>query len=480
MIKYLFLLLNVAGLLFFASLFETEPVTVSHNFPESVSTGGEYVIEIKINKNDISGFAEFKQILPDGFGASVIESKKGSFSFTDHEVKIIWMTLPAEKEFVVKYKITVLSSASSEGWVDGTFSFLENNQKSTVNLEKKKIFVNIVRTNLDNPLESAAKKTETINLQTDSSLKLPVMCTRSFSNGTKPKQVLVNIVLKNDSVTGFAKLEELIPLGYIASASELHGAVFSFVDQKVKFLWMSFPFEKEFNVSYFLTATESAEDSAEVNGYLSFTIAEESKKFTLATSQLLFSLMNSAAVSTVSSTEQASEKKDSVLASTSLSSLSTDEANAKSAKEEVQTVTESKQEPNTLAESAKQNEAQTSTSDESTKSASPLGKAAEVTSIPDAQKGISFRVQICATHKPVELSYFKETYKISEEIYAEMHEGWHKFTLNNVNAYKLARDKREELKQNEMIKGPFVTAYNGGARITVQEALMIANQKWVR
>jgi hypothetical protein len=52
--------------------------------------------------------------------------------------------------------------------------------------------------------------------------------------------------------------------------------------------------------------------------------------------------------------------------------------------------------------------------------------------------------------------------------------------LNNVNTYQLARNKREELKQNELIKGPFVTAYNSGARITVQEALMIANQKWVR
>lgn len=480
MIKYLFLLLNVAGLLFFASLFETEPVTVSHNFPESVSTGGEYVIEIKINKNDVSGFAEFKQILPEGFSATVIESKKGSFSFTDHEVKIIWMTLPSEKEFVVKYKITVLSSASNEGWVDGTFSFLENNQKSTVNLEKKKIFVNMIKTNLDNPLEASSQKMEVANPQVDSSLKLPVMCTRSFSNGTKPKQVLVNIVLKNDSVTGFAKLEELIPIGYIASANELHGAVFSFVDQKVKFLWMSFPFEKEFNVSYFLTASETAQDSSDLNGYLSFTIAEESKKYTLATSQLSFGLMNAASSSTATTSAQASEKKDSVLTSTSLSSLSTDEANAKSAKEEINVETESKQELSTLAESAKQNETQTNPSDENSKSASPLGKAAEVTSIPEAQKGISFRVQICATHKPVELSYFKETYKISEEIYAEMHEGWHKFTLNNVNAYKLARDKREELKQNDMIKGPFVTAYNGGARITVQEALMIANQKWVR
>ena len=471
MIKYFLFLINVAGLLFFKSFFETDPVTVSHNFPESVSIGGEYVVEIKINKNDLTGFAEFKQLLPEGFEASVIDSKKGSFSYIDREVKIIWMTIPEEAEFIVKYKITVLSPASGEVWVDGTFSFLENNQKTSINLEKKKVIISTSPD--DTATTSLLHKNEPSVKVAEGYMNLPVSCTRTVNNIFKPNQILVEVEIRNDSVSGFAKLEELIPSGFVASAEEVHNAVFSFVDQKVKFLWMSFPFEKNFKVSYLLTPNESALDTSEITGFLSFTIVEESKKFTLTPSLVSLSAMKS--VQTIITQENKNDdlKRDSAASATSLSSLSTDENKSQVTSIQTTEKAEPQKETMPVEEPVKQ-------FTEEPKSGSPLGKPNVTTSIPDAQKGISFRVQICATHKPVELIYFKDNYKINEEIYAEMHEGWHKFTLNNVNTYKLARDKREELRQNEMIKGPFVTAYNGGSRITVQEALMIANQKWVR
>ena len=44
--------------------------------------------------------------------------------------------------------------------------------------------------------------------------------------------------------------------------------------------------------------------------------------------------------------------------------------------------------------------------------------------------------------------------------------------------YKEARNKRNDLNSNEF-PGPFVTAYNFGKRITVQEALIISKQNWI-
>ena len=55
-----------------------------------------------------------------------------------------------------------------------------------------------------------------------------------------------------------------------------------------------------------------------------------------------------------------------------------------------------------------------------------------------------------------------------------------KYTTGDFLAYKQARDGREEIKSNYTFPGPFVVAYNNGERITVQEALMISNQKWVK
>ena len=61
----------------------------------------------------------------------------------------------------------------------------------------------------------------------------------------------------------------------------------------------------------------------------------------------------------------------------------------------------------------------------------------------------------------------------------EFHEGWKKYIVGKYGQYKEARDYRETIR-SKGIENPFVTAYNSGKRITVQEALMVSNQQWVR
>jgi len=61
-----------------------------------------------------------------------------------------------------------------------------------------------------------------------------------------------------------------------------------------------------------------------------------------------------------------------------------------------------------------------------------------------------------------------------------MHQGWHKYTVGEHQIYKGARNHREVIKTQHNIKGPFVTAYNNGVRITVQEALMISKDSWIQ
>jgi hypothetical protein len=57
--------------------------------------------------------------------------------------------------------------------------------------------------------------------------------------------------------------------------------------------------------------------------------------------------------------------------------------------------------------------------------------------------------------------------------------GYTKFMVGKHGEYKEARNHRETVKAKG-VNGAFVAAYNGPARITVQEALMISNQKWLR
>ena len=50
--------------------------------------------------------------------------------------------------------------------------------------------------------------------------------------------------------------------------------------------------------------------------------------------------------------------------------------------------------------------------------------------------------------------------------------------VGNHSEYKKARDSRNELKNHEF-PGPFVSAYNYGERISVQEALILSKQNWI-
>jgi hypothetical protein len=74
-------------------------------------------------------------------------------------------------------------------------------------------------------------------------------------------------------------------------------------------------------------------------------------------------------------------------------------------------------------------------------------------------------------------SYFQKR-KIKEPVSTEMLQGWYKYTIGNYSEYIKARDKRNKVWGTTPIKDAFVTAYNSGQRITVQEALMISNQTW--
>jgi hypothetical protein len=96
-----------------------------------------------------------------------------------------------------------------------------------------------------------------------------------------------------------------------------------------------------------------------------------------------------------------------------------------------------------------------------------------------SENGVSYRVQIAAGHSEVVTDYFAKMFDFAPHVSVERHEGWMKYTTGGFNIYDSARNERERLTANHDFRGPFVAAYIGGQRITVQHALSLTDQGWL-
>jgi hypothetical protein len=110
-------------------------VTITSNMPSSLSSGSNTDVEVKINKGSIANFAKYQMDVPVGVTVSEVDSKSGNFTFENNRAKIVWVSVPSEAEFSLKFKVNVSSSAPAEGAVIQKFYFLENGAKKEVEAE---------------------------------------------------------------------------------------------------------------------------------------------------------------------------------------------------------------------------------------------------------------------------------------------------------------------------------------------------------
>lgn len=480
MLKYIFLILNFL-ILFLSPNLQTDGVSVSSNLPSSAKPGSSFTVEVTIKKGATSGFAKLQQELPAGLTASAAEGKGGTFTFVDQKVKFVWVSLPADAEFQVSYKVNVATDASGSMSFGGTFSYLENNESRKYNITPGTI--NITS---DEPIAAAepapapapeppapapvtppaptptpeapvasvppatqqpaiADKPATGQAPSATSTSPSqmtasgILITRSMPGSVPAQQTefVVELTIKKPDISGFAKIQENLPEGFTASAIEAKGATFTFAEQKAKFVWMSLPPGEEFKISYKISLASGLEGTKSIDGVFSYLENSDSKKYTISESTILIGAGSGATAQ-----------------------------NNVPAKEET---------PENI----------TSQSTPAPQAATPSAPQAEpsrsIARIPAPVSGIEYKIQVSAAKKeiPNPNDFFRTKYSFAAGINQEMHEGWHKYTSGSFAYYVGARDYRNEA-WSKGINGSFVVAYNSGTRITVQEALLITKQKWVQ
>lgn len=441
MLKQLFVLFNLASLIVVTALLPAD-VKVDTSIPDQMKRDSTYLVEISIDKAEIFGFAKYQQDLPPGFQAEAVETAEASFTFADNKVKFIWMALPEEKQIKISYKITPTAEAPKEGVVEGKFSYIEENERKSYDLPNINIKV-LGEDDVPKEIEPEARVMRMVE-------------------STGENEFLVTLSVEKKGITGFSKIEEYLPPGAEAEAQEAKLAVFSQVDDKAKFVWMSIPAEDEFVVTYKVKADKDIEDALNsMEGNFSFLDEDESKT-----------------VPVIGAGPLAKEEPELAMEEEEEPIVEDDSVEEGDIEEEVAAVIEEPKEE--VVEEVKPKPQPKEEPKEIAK-ATPKPKETPITRTPNPETGVRYRVQIVAGHKTVDEKYIAKTYNFNEPFSVENHEGWIKYTTGSFNVYKQARDKRESLvTAQHNFPGPFVTAYNSGERITVQEALMITNQKWVQ
>lgn len=465
MVKYLFILINSLSL-FLYSLFSGDGgVTISNTIPNAIKPGQSAKVEIRIVKGGMSGFAKMQLELPAGLSVEELESKGANFSYVDGIAKWVWASLPTENEIVIKCSLVADAAATpGKAIIAGKYSYVgESGGKEVVEMNPVEINVGgegaVANTTTENSTQSQNTNTQTTtdntantttgntSTQTNSNREPDgnITVKRTITRGSTEGEYVINLTVNKGPTKGFARYSDDLPSDLAARSGKTEGASFSVSDGKIKFVWVAVPEKETLELSYTISGVTKP---VTLNGEYSYLEQNQSKKYDL-TPETITPETSSASTTTNTETTSSNTNTGSVA-----------------------TVTLDNSSKSTVTVTSDTVSITTPTKSNTTEPNETLTKK---------EGNVKYHVQIGAfTNSGVTAARLKKKFGISENIQSEFHGGYSKFMVGTHSEYKAARDHREQVRSGNGVASAFVVAYNTGKRITVQEALMISNQKWFK
>jgi hypothetical protein len=407
---------------------------ISTNFPSTLVIDQEAVLEIKISKAQLSGFATFQMDLPDGFVPREIENAEAVCTINEGQLVWTWSELPEEEELIVSVGITPQAAAHGKKRIGASFYYIDNNDKKSVDIQPAEMVVlNEGETGLSadapaDPAQNTASLTESSHSEPAGKVEIQ----RTVLEGTVLNEKKIELIIKKGITKGFARYSDNLEPGFSAKAVKTDGSSFSIADGKIKFVWVSVPEKEELRVTYILICQSTAEEIL-LKGEYSYLEHNQSKKSLSPEENIRF--------------EKAQALNQKALAEPKKELVKPDLLAKKDVPAQPENTVQAKLEKQ-------------------------LNKQHNAT---------TFAVQIGAfNNSKVSAQTLKRKFKLKESLRSELQEGYSKFMFGYFSQYKAARAQREQTISTNGIKSAFVVAYNNGKRITVQEALMTLNQKWFK
>ena len=448
MFRVIALILNLILALTLNTIFQAG-VTFNIQAPSEVVAGKEFEVKVTIQKGDLESFSRLQQIFPAGLKATPSISSNADFTSEEKRVRFIWLKLPEQNEFTVVYKIKPDERLKGTFTIDGKFSYIDDNERKSISSVSQPIVI-LPSPNIDPSLTVDINDFEqqVIPYIAPLSAEPQMACIRQQPM-REGDGYIVHLLVNKEQKQKFAKIEENIPPGYKAVSVDPEEAIFTYKNNMAKFLWMNLPSAPYFIVTYKLIPEKPEMGVPVLKGKFSY--LEGEKTISLDIKQ----------------TDQ------------NLASLSADEIENLIVQLNTQQLADNK---NTIKPEPVNEEPNAEKPPKKETSVKPSSKTKQGNQafLLEPEEGIYYRVQLAAGHKSINIQQYFKKYHLDKEVRKEEHEGWQKYSVGSFGVYKKARDYRVHIWNTTPIDDAFVSAYNNGKRITVQEALMIANQKWYK
>ncbi len=440
-----------------------QQVSIDVSMPAQGVAGERIPVKVTIDKGDYTDFARFRQVLPNGFDVKPVETSNSDFTLKNRELNFIWLKLPKDKVITLAYDLIPDRHLRGVFQIGGLFSFISNQERQEVKVPEKSIEI-LPATNEGNVTVPGTAETTPVS-SGKNGLKAPP---GPFAYRGKPVKSddgsgwIIRLIVNRGPLEQLGRLEEIIPEGYLPENINGNGAIFSYKEGTVKYIWMSLPEDSVFEVSYKLVPKESVsqEGMPSLTGYFSYMKDDESKRVAVR----------------VLPAEVPPEADEATLYALAAAGSAREQQAAPAVAEATPAVAAAKQETPPATEEKKPAVAPPATVSEN-----KPGQPTEIVQhAPQTSVGIYFRVQILATSRPVEAeAYFRE-HNVPGRIYKEYVNGLYKYTTGSFTSYREARAFVSRLSETTDIREAFVTAYDGNRRISVREALDRTGQKWFK
>jgi ribosomal protein L12E/L44/L45/RPP1/RPP2 len=461
MARLIIIFFNILAVLS-VGFFQPSDVSMKMEVPSQVVAGDEFEVRITLKRGDVESFSRFQMEIPAGLTATSSSQANADFSFSDKRVRMIWLRLPDPREFTFSFKIKVDERLKGDFTLDGQFSYIFNNERQTAYLSPQAVSIQ-PSPKIDPSLivdisEFEEKVVQYIPPVSEDAANIACIRQKPFLNETG-SEYIVNILVSKQDKKKFAKVEELIPDGYNAVAFQSSDAIFTFKNQKVKFLWMNLPASPNFNIKYRLIPKNGTRlTSPDISGTFSFMAGDKTISVDIMQSEENIENLSEMEIQNLIA-ELKSKPVTVPAKEPAIAKVQPAEEQKPDVTEPVSRMEEKKPEVRKQVQ---------------------MFKSEDLAYLLEPETGVYYRVQVAAGHKPVDIKKYFKKFNLDLEVRKEVHEGWIKYSVGSFNIYRDARDYRVHIWNTTVIDDAFVSAYNNGKRITVQEALMIADQKWYK